>query len=87
MYCRYDLKSVTTTLGLLFSWPQYAALHSRYHFGEPSLIPKLRTPALCISLGRDISRTSRRRYPIRTEVAPTTRAETTGRKVAYHSMP
>ena len=26
----------------------YAALHSSYHFGELSLIPKLRTPALCI---------------------------------------
>ena len=35
-----QLKSVTTTLGLLFNC---AALHSSYHFGEPSLIPSNRT--------------------------------------------
>ena len=40
------LKSVTTTLGLLFSWLHM--LHSSYHLREPSLIPKLCTPALCI---------------------------------------
>ena len=49
IYCRYgacSLKSVTTTLGLLFSWlhMQCTALHSSYHIGEPSFIPKICTP-------------------------------------------
>ena len=42
-----SLKSLTTTLGLLFSWLHiYTALHSSYHIGEPSLIPKLLLPCV-----------------------------------------
>ena len=43
----FSLKSVTTTPGLLFSWlHNYTALHSSYHIGEPSLIPKLPLPCV-----------------------------------------
>ena len=42
-----SLKSVTTTLCLLFSWLYtYTALHSSYHIEEPSLIPKLLLPCV-----------------------------------------
>ena len=44
-----SLKSVTATLSLvlLFSWLYtYTALHSSYHIGEPSLIPKLLLPCV-----------------------------------------
>ena len=43
-----QLKFVTTTLGLLFSWlyTYYTAMHSSYHIGEPSLIPKLLRPCV-----------------------------------------